>query len=346
MSTKVISVRNVNDALSVGLEYLLKHGKEAPSRNGTVIVAPGPVVTEYEKPWERVLFSLVRRANPFFHLMESLWMLAGRNDIAFPSYFNKRFVSYSDDGRLQHGAYGHRWRNWFGFDQLDWIVRELREHPNSRRAVLTMWDGARDPQMVVENGVDVPCNTQAYFEIRDKKLNMTVCCRSNDMIWGGYGANAVHFSILQEYIATQVGVDIGVYRQISNNYHVYTDVYPRSSLEAMMDESCRVNYYSEQSPIPMKTFPLITQTHCSTWDAEVIDFVKNPYSDRFAIGDCDTFFTNVAVPMYYAWDERKKGLSDGMYQAGFITAPDWRLACCQWIQQTDAAKGVLDGTAT
>jgi thymidylate synthase len=54
-------------------------------------------------------------------------------------------------------------------------------------------------------------------------LDLTVLCRSNDVVWGAYGANAVHFSVLQEYLAGRIGVDVGVMYQFSNNYHGYVD---------------------------------------------------------------------------------------------------------------------------
>jgi hypothetical protein len=51
----------------------------------------------------------MRDANPFFHVMETLWMLAGRNDLPWLVRFNKRFASYSDDGgNTQPGAYGYQ----------------------------------------------------------------------------------------------------------------------------------------------------------------------------------------------------------------------------------------------
>jgi len=136
---KVIEARNVNEAVSLALPYLLEHGIQEQSRNGSVLVAPTPVMTVYHKPCERVLFSATRDANPFFHLMEALWMLAGRNDVTFPVWFNTRFTEYSDDGLTVHGAYGYRWRHWFGFDQLRTLIAELRRNPTSRRAVLSMW---------------------------------------------------------------------------------------------------------------------------------------------------------------------------------------------------------------
>ena len=68
-----------------------------------------------------------------------------------------------------------------------------------------------------------PCNTQIYFWSRNGKLNMTVANRSNDMIWGAYGANAVHMSFLQEYVASMCGVKCGIYTQFTHNLHAYLD---------------------------------------------------------------------------------------------------------------------------
>ena len=41
------------------------------------------------------------------------------------------------------------------------------------------------------------------------------------MLWGAYGANAVHMSVLQEYVATALNVSIGTYTQMSDSLHIY-----------------------------------------------------------------------------------------------------------------------------
>ena len=43
------------------------------------------------------------------------------------------------------------------------------------------------------------------------------------MIWGAYGANAVHMSILLEYMAARIDCAVGTYYQFSNNLHAYVD---------------------------------------------------------------------------------------------------------------------------
>jgi hypothetical protein len=53
---------------------------------------------------------------------------------------------------------------------------------------------------------------------------MIVFNRSNDIIFGCYGANAVHFSFLQEYIACCCGLSLGTYTQLSSDFHAYKNV--------------------------------------------------------------------------------------------------------------------------
>ena len=72
---------NPNTALQDGLWLLKTSGILNDSRNGRVVQAPGPVASVYRNPLERVVFSPLRDANPFFHLYEALWMLAGRKHI-------------------------------------------------------------------------------------------------------------------------------------------------------------------------------------------------------------------------------------------------------------------------
>ena len=316
---KVIEAGNVNEAYILAMAHLREDGAHEDSRNGPVIVAPGPVVTVYARPCERVLFSVIRNGNPFFHFMESLWMLAGRNDLAFIQPFVARMAEFSDDGETLHGAYGKRWRSWFGFDQLSALVGELQARPESRRAVLEMWSAEDD--LVRPGGKDLPCNTHAYFDLRGGKLNMTVLNRSNDAIWGCYGANVVHFSVMMEYMAAMLGVGVGEYRQFSNNLHVRL-VVPR--VEEML--ACRdvENPYASGGVAP---FSLVHEA--SRWDVDLAAFMEAPEN---AFETPNLLFPQVARPMYLAWKSHKAGShAAALSHAWEIAATDWRKACVDWL---------------
>lgn len=332
-----IKCTNVNQALSAGLYWLKASGVTEQSRNGEVVVSPEPVLTTYTKPKERVLFSPLRDANPFFHLFEGLGFLAGKNDLAWYKFFNEKFALYSDDGVTVHSAYGHRWRTWFGYDQLAMAADELRSNPKTRRVVLTMWDGCGkhqvpEMQYAINGGKDACCNTHIYLDCVDGNLNMTVLCRSNDIWFGCYGANAVHFSLMQEYLAAWVGVPVGAYRQFSNNYHAYVSIVEPKNFTALATDSDTNDAYLNEGIAP---FPVVN-TDVKTWDADLRKFFENP--KRLPLDYEDVFFATVVQPMYAAWYQRKNKMGKGVSWSEQINATDWRKACLAWIARREARK--------
>lgn len=333
----VLNVRNVNEALPTGLRLLAEHGREEPSRVGPVRTLPGPCTTVYQCPWERVLFWPARDANPFFHCFEALWMLGGRNDLAFPKRFNKKFDAYSDNGLTVHGAYGYRWRHRWEMDQLDGIINLLTAEPGSRRAVLQMWEPDHD---LGRSSRDLPCNTNAYVRIRNGALELTVCNRSNDIIWGAYGANAVHMSMLQEYLAARLECAIGPYYQVSNDYHAYLDVYTplMKALEQVPSVECNNLYEMRDSVIP---FPLFAgDAESIDWDMDNQLFLDSPH----AYGWKTAFFAMVVQPLFAAWAcYEKKGDPERFDKAlacvAQCQAPDWSIAAAEWLtRRADRAK--------
>ena len=228
---KLVYAKTLDDAFCAGIEDLLSVGEWEESQRGRVLVSPTPVTTVYLRPNYRVLFNERRDANPFFHLVESVWMLAGERDARFLDRYVKNFSkNFGEENGEIHGAYGYRWRNHFDIDQIGTIGDMLYHAPQTRRAVLTMWDPRVDLSV---NKNDIPCNTQIFFRVREfeahdgmKKpvLDMMVCNRSNDAIWGAYGANAVHMSVLHEVMAGLAGVELGTYYQTSFNFHAYEPI--------------------------------------------------------------------------------------------------------------------------
>ncbi len=343
----VIHAQNVHSALPMGLEYLSLNGVRRASRNGEVIVAPEPVTTHYARPRERVIFWAERDANPFFHLFESLWMLAGRNDVAYLTQFVKRMSAFSDDRKTLHGAYGHRWRHHFilvedpgtetdvtlnEIDQISTIIAMLRKNPDDRRCVLQMWDASVD---LARQGKDIPCNTEAYFTVNSQgELDMTVCCRSNDIIWGAYGANAVHFSMLQEFIAAGIGVPVGQYWQMSNNFHAYTETFePLRCLIDRAPDPFRTTTCDPYQLQGVEPFPLVS-TPLEQWMQDLLMLMF----DGLVIGLRDPFFRRVAVPMIMAHKAYKEGTGVERYEAALeileqCQASDWAIAASDWIKR-------------
>jgi thymidylate synthase len=326
-----INVRNVHAALPEGLRLLAVQDNWQESRNGRVTLAKGPVTTTYRHPDERVIFWPLRDANPFFHFFESLWMLNGQDDVNTVAEFAGNMANYSDDGLTLHGAYGHRWRQFFGFDQLGMIIEALKANPQDRRQVLQMWSA---PDDLGRDGRDLPCNTQAYFGIdTDGRLDMTVCCRSNDIIWGAYGANAVHFSMMQEYVAAGIGCPVGQYHQMSNNFHAYDELFQK--MAPLVDEAGSPFKVRPCPYIEGKVWPhrLVSVDDIKVWQQDLAMFMSEGDG---AIGYRDPFFRKVAMPLLKAHRAYKSGNAptkyvEAMNELEKCQATDWKLACEEWV---------------
>ena len=293
----VVRARNICAAYPRGLNLLAQTHDTMPSRNGPVLVAPEPVSTHYDLPTQRVLFDVVRDANPFFHCIEALWMLAGREDVDLPAFYVPGMRQFSDDGVVFHGAYGKRWRAHWEKDQLRQVVAILRADPTSRRAVVQMWDPDSDLNVLSK---DLPCNLTIVFQIsRHDALNMTVFNRSNDAILGCYGANVVHFSMLQEYMAAQIGVDVGWYEQVSTNFHAYVSAWKRLGPI--------VGLYPQDDPYRTgKVFvhPLVTDR--LTFDVECDTIIRALTRQKVMVPSdtetcTNTFFHQVVQPLSEAY---------------------------------------------
>lgn len=308
---------NVPHALREACWKLRSYHIEQPSRNGPVWRAAAPTFLTISNPLERVLFDPIRDANPFFHVMEFCWMIAGSNDIQWIAQFNKRMLEYSDDGKTQHAAYGNRWVHHWGDDQIYEAIDLLKKNKEDRRVVLQMWDPTAD---LGHTGKDVPCNTQIMLDASLNRLDFLVTNRSNDLIWGMLGANAVHMTMLQELISNAVGIPTGTYRVVSNNLHIYKNV-------------PNFDYYMNSA------LPVYDRYHKARWghipllqhNESYLDFAKD--CENLVDGSAKTYtfwMRHVGRPIYDAWFDRKNGRGVDLMAIG---ADDWGVACAEWISR-------------
>lgn len=305
---KVITAENPDDGLKKAWQWLKYNGEDEDSRAGKVLVSPMPVTTIWPTPKNRVSTCPVRDANPFFHLYEALWMLEGHNNAKmldeFVSDFSERFA---EAGGIQHGAYGHRWKSWFTYDQLEACIKRLKNEPTSRQVVLTMWDPRYDFH---GDWKDRPCNTHIYFRRRAHNvIDMTVCCRSNDVFWGTYGANIVHMSLLLEYVCAKVGCFVGTYYQVSNNFHIY---------HAVKDRAARVEV---KDTTPTKIF------YSGLNDDDIRRIVSHDYGNTQSWA-----FKDIVAPMFQAYEIRKTDPEKALAML-LPDTWDWHFAAYHWIKR-------------
>jgi thymidylate synthase len=104
-------------------------------------------------------------------------------------------------------------------DQINVAIDRLKNCPESRRAVSVTWDASKDTKVN-----EVPCLIIVDFKIRKGKLNTTALWRSHD-IYGAFFPNVAGLTYLAQYVAENVGIDIGTVTVHSISAHVYEKDY-------------------------------------------------------------------------------------------------------------------------
>ncbi|QPE05502.1 hypothetical protein IT882_05645 [Microbacterium schleiferi] len=171
------------------------------------------------QPTERFITVPGRRNDVFATIAETMWVLAGRNDMEYLARYLGRALQFSDDQVTWRGGYGPRLRDWGGVDQVDEIRKLLRSDPESRRAVAVLFDPARD----FVDTLDVPCNNWLHFLVRDGSVYLNVTVRSNDILWGFSGINTFEWSVLHEMMAFWLGARVGHVSFFISSLHLYDE---------------------------------------------------------------------------------------------------------------------------
>lgn len=214
------------DAFVSKLGDILHYGCNVSVRGSDTKELLGQSITIHN-PQQRCLVIPQRHDNIFAKIAETLWVLAGRNDIEWLSYYLPRARDWADDGKHWRAGYGPRLREWPGskyIDQVRACHELLQADPNTRRAVISLWNPAEDNC----NSLDIPCNNWLHWLIRDGKLHLFIAQRSSDILWGFSGINLFEWSVLQEFMAYSLGVGIGPITYAISSLHLYSKHYKRA----------------------------------------------------------------------------------------------------------------------
>jgi len=149
------------------------------------------------------------------------WADAEMLDRISPCYINpgethKLFPAWEEflrDGQFSY-SYNERFR-----EQLPIIVRELKLRPNTRQAVMTMFDRHQDAGNF--GGKDrVPCSLSYQFYIRGGQLNLIYTMRSCDFLT--HFVHDVYLACgLLKYVAEELGVPAGHFVHFIGSLHAY-----------------------------------------------------------------------------------------------------------------------------
>lgn len=191
---------------------------------GAIVHPRGMMIKEIQNlsicitdPKLKVISNPLRKMSLPYAVGELLWYLSGRNDLQTMKYYSSRMGMFSDDGETLNSAYGHRIfgkHPSIGFDQWEKVKMQLQDDPDSRQAIIHL----NTPHN--KKTKDEVCTLNLQFMIRDGALNMTTNMRSNDIVWG-FTYDVFAFMAMQEIMAAELGVEVGLYYHNVASMHLY-----------------------------------------------------------------------------------------------------------------------------
>lgn len=212
-----LTAASANELYSAACRAVLETGRVSKPRGMATVEVLNAHLCLTQPRRRYVDLPPARIINPAFAVAEAVWILSGSDDPWIFQY-NKALTRYADDGRLQ-GAYGPRMRSWRGkVDQLDHARRLLARDPDTRQAVIQLFDAERD----TVGHRDVPCTLGYRFFLRDGRLHMHTSMRSQDL-WLGFPYDIFTTTLIQELMAGWVGAAVGEYHHFVDSLHIYEE---------------------------------------------------------------------------------------------------------------------------
>lgn len=205
-----VRVNDMRNGYHEIVDYILTSGQHVPSRNGATIEVES-FTFELTNPRDSLPLGIGRNVNRAIGAVEAIALVSGIADAELITAIQPNFKNYMDDGEFW-GAYGPRTK-----DQLPEIARKLKEDPDTRQAIITIWQPERDN---VPGKRDYPCTVTQQFMIRNGQLNLKTFMRSND-VWWGLGYDAFQFTQLQLTMANVIDVPVGTYTHHASSMHIY-----------------------------------------------------------------------------------------------------------------------------
>ena len=106
-------------------------------------------------------------------IYELLWFLRGDTNVRYLQEHGVRIWNeWADENGDLGPVYGHQWRSWPDYkggtiDQIQNVLDQLRNHPDSRRMIVSAWNPAEVDDMALP-----PCHCLFQFYVADGKLSL------------------------------------------------------------------------------------------------------------------------------------------------------------------------------
>ena len=154
-------------------------------------------------------------------IYELLWFLRGDTNI---HYLQEHGVTIWDEWADADGdlgpVYGHQWRSWPDYnggviDQIQYVIDQLKNNPDSRRMIVSAWNVAEVNQMALP-----PCHTIFQFYVAGDRLSLQLYQRSADTFLG-VPFNIASYALLLQMMAQVTGYRPGDFIHTTGDTHIY-----------------------------------------------------------------------------------------------------------------------------
>ena len=162
---------------------------------------------------------------------ELLWFLRGDTNI---QYLHENKVTIWDEWADENGelgpVYGHQWRSWPDYDggtidQIANVIDLIRNHPDSRRMIVSAWNVAEVEKMALP-----PCHTLFQFYVADGRLSLQLYQRSADTFLG-VPFNIASYALLLLMMAQVTGLKAGDFIHTTGDTHLYLNHLEQARLQ-------------------------------------------------------------------------------------------------------------------
>ena len=154
-------------------------------------------------------------------IYELLWFLKGETNV---HYLKDRGVTIWDEWAREDGSlgpvYGKQWRSWQktdggAVDQMEELLREIRQNPSSRRLIVSAWNVGELDEMALP-----PCHCLFQFYVRGDELSCQLYQRSADAFLG-VPFNIASYALLTMMVAQVTGLRAGEFIHTFGDVHIY-----------------------------------------------------------------------------------------------------------------------------
>ncbi|MDY4851856.1 MAG: thymidylate synthase [Prevotella sp.] len=164
-------------------------------------------------------------------IYELLWFLRGDTNI---KYLKEHGVSIWDEWADENGelgpVYGHQWRSWPDenggtIDQIENVVNQIKNNPDSRRMIVSAWNVAEVERMALP-----PCHTMFQFYVANGRLSLQLYQRSADTFLG-VPFNIASYALLLQMMAQVTGLKAGDFIHTTGDTHLYLNHIEQARLQ-------------------------------------------------------------------------------------------------------------------